>query len=65
MLLTSFLDFVSRRYTKPISGIGIGAQKYNAEVKVSRADVDVSLVQLSDKLRHVRQVRSLLPSLFG
>ena len=44
------------RYTKPISGIGIGAQKYNAEVKVSRKDLDASLVQLSDKLRHVRQV---------
>ena len=44
------------RYTKPISGIGIGAQKYNAEVRVSRSDVDSHLVQLSDRLRHVRQV---------
>ncbi|XP_057381105.1 glypican-5-like [Daphnia carinata] len=43
-------------YTKPLSGIGIGAQKYNAEVRVSRSDVDSHLVQLSDRLRHVRQV---------
>lgn len=43
-------------YTKLVSGNGIGAQKYNAEVRVSRSDVDSHLVQLSDRLRHVRQV---------
>ncbi|KAI9552903.1 hypothetical protein GHT06_020787 [Daphnia sinensis] len=43
-------------YTKLVSGIGIGAQKYNAEVRVLRNDVDSHLVQLSDRLRHVRQV---------
>ena len=51
---------LSVRYTKQISGIGIGAQKYNAEVRVSRSDVDSHLVQLSDRLRHVRQVSARL-----
>lgn len=56
-LFSSLGNPVIKRYTKPISGIGIGAQKYNAEVRVSRSDVDSHLVQLSDRLRHVRQVR--------
>jgi len=44
-------------YEKPVSGIGISAQKYNAEVKVSpRSDFDANLIQLSDRLRRVRQV---------
>lgn len=55
-LRVSFHERRFYRYTKPISGIGIGAQKYNAEVRVSRSDVDSHLVQLSDRLRHVRQV---------
>ena len=61
VVINRFSFVVAHRYTKPISGIGMGAQKYNAEVKVSRADVDLGLVQLSDKLRHVRQVRNYFP----
>ena len=48
---------ISIRYEKPVSGIGVSAQKYNAEVKVSpRSDFDANLIQLSDRLRRVRQV---------
>jgi hypothetical protein len=61
VVINRFSFVVAHRYTKPISGIGMGAQKYNAEVKVSRADVDLGLVQLSDKLRHVRQVSNNFP----
>lgn len=44
-------------YEKPLSGIGVSAQKYNAEVKVSpRSNFDANLIQLSDRLRRVRQV---------
>lgn len=43
------------QYSKTIVGIGLGAQKYNSEVAVPQTP-DAKVSQLTDKLKHMRQV---------
>ncbi|KAF4529649.1 hypothetical protein B566_EDAN017968 [Ephemera danica] len=55
---TSFrVNLAMRRYTKTVVGAGVGAQKYNPELAWgSRHQPDSRIAQLSDRLRHTRQL---------
>nr|CAD7413724.1 unnamed protein product [Timema cristinae] len=48
---------VARRgYTKTVVAASVSAQKYNPELTWSQRTQDIRIAQLSDKLRHIRQV---------
>lgn len=42
-------------YQQPVAGVGLSAQKYNPEMRVQR-NQNAHVAQLSDKLRHMRQL---------
>nr|CAD7207645.1 unnamed protein product [Timema douglasi] len=50
----SFLEEIV--YTKTVVAASVSAQKYNPELTWSQRTQDIRIAQLSDKLRHIRQV---------
>lgn len=44
------------RYTKTVVAATVNAQKYNPELTWTQRSPDPRIAQLSDKLRHIRQV---------
>jgi hypothetical protein len=54
MKLTFILIFF--RYTKTVVAAPVNPQKYNPELTWTQRSPDPRIAQLSDKLRHIRQV---------
>jgi hypothetical protein len=50
------LHYVCCRYTKTVVAATVNAQKYNPELIWTQRSPDPRIAQLSDKLRHIRQV---------
>jgi hypothetical protein len=52
----SQFHYACYRYTKTVVAATVDAQKYNPELTWTQRSPDPRIAQLSDKLRHIRQV---------
>lgn len=54
--INSQFHYICFRYTKTVVAATVDAQKYNPELTWTQRSPDPRIAQLSDKLRHIRQV---------